>query len=298
MDAGILSILLQAPLYLGTLRLMVPITLPAIGEIITERSGVVNIGLEGIIMLGALASVYVGYFTGSLALALLAGILAGACVGILHGIISVYLGGDQIIVGVGVNVFAYGLGVITLYLTWGTFANSPLIPDSARVPDFYGISPFVILTLISGVAAWYLLERTSIGLRLKAVGENPKAADSAGINVFRIRFIATVVGAIFAALGGTFLGLDWLASYTRDISAGRGFIALAMVVFSKWNPVLAILSGLLFGFFFALSLAIPSGIIPDQLVWSLPYAATLLVAAGFFTKTRVPAALGRPYKRE
>ncbi|PNV77841.1 MAG: ABC transporter permease [Thermoproteota archaeon] len=277
---------------------MVPITLAAIGEIIAERSGVVNIGLEGIIMLGALSSVYVGYFTGNLYLALLAGISTGIALGILHALISIYLAGDQIVVGVGLNLFAYGIGVVTLYLTWGTFANSPIIPKGAQIPKFYGFSPFVPFTIAVGIIAWYMIERTSIGLRLKAVGENPRAADSAGINVFKIRFFATLVGSVLAALGGVFLGLDWLASYTRDISAGRGFIALAMVVFSRWNPIIAVFSGLLFGFLFAISLSIPSGIVPDQVIWSIPYIATVLVAAGFVAKTRAPAALGKPYKRE
>ncbi|MGB9631111.1 MAG: ABC transporter permease [Candidatus Methanodesulfokora sp.] len=298
MDLGILSIFVEPSFYLGALRLMVPITLAAIGEIIAERSGVVNIGLEGIIMLGALSSVYVGYFTGNLYLALLAGISTGIALGILHALISIYLAGDQIVVGVGLNLFAYGIGVVTLYLTWGTFANSPIIPKGAQIPKFYGFSPFVPFTIAVGIIAWYMIERTSIGLRLKAVGENPRAADSAGINVFKIRFFATLVGSVLAALGGVFLGLDWLASYTRDISAGRGFIALAMVVFSRWNPIIAVFSGLLFGFLFAISLSIPSGIVPDQVIWSIPYIATVLVAAGFVAKTRAPAALGKPYKRE
>jgi len=297
-DAGLLEIFLTATFYIGMFRFMVPITLSALGEIVAEKSGVVNIGLEGMIMLGGLASVFVGYFTANVWLALGAGIGVGAAVGALHAFIAIYLRGDQIVDGVGINLFAYGIGVIVLYLTWGTFANSPIIPLSARVPSIFGVSPFVPFTLVMCALVWYFLEKTTYGLRLRAVGENPEVAEAAGINVYRVRLAATIFGAVLSTLAGAFLGIDWLASYARDISAGRGFIALALVVFSKWNPLILIGGGLLFGFFYDFAISIRSGIVPDQLLGAIPYIATLVIVSGLVGRARPPKASGKPYKRE
>ncbi len=295
--AEILRFLLYPTFYAGVLRMMVPITLGAVGEIISERSGVVNIGLEGIMMLGALVSTYVGHFTGSMVLAMMSGLVVGLAAGFLHAGIAVNLAGDQVIDGVGLNLFAVGIGEVLLYLTWGSFATSPQLPPEARIPSIHGFSPFVILTLLVAAATWFVFEKTRWGLRLKAVGEDPVAAEAAGIDVFKVRIIATVVGSLLTASAGVFLSLDWLGAYTKNISAGRGFIALALVVFSRWNPLTALLGGLIFGFLFQLSQSIPSGVVPDQILWALPYLVTLLVSAGFLAKARPPGAVGKPYKR-
>ncbi len=293
----ILSFLLYPTFYAGMLRLMVPIVLGALGEIISERSGVVNIGLEGIILLGALFSTYVGHKTVNLWFAIGAGLFVGLLIGLLHALIAVYLAGDQIIDGVGLNMFALGIGEVVLYLTWGSFATSPQLPRESRVPSISGFSPFIILTIALAITSWFILEKTRWGLRLKAVGENPVAAEAAGIDVYKVRFIATMIGSVLTALAGIFLALDWLGGYTKNVSAGRGFIALALVVFSRWNPIVALGGGLIFGFCYAFSLSIPSGIIADQVLYSVPYVATLLISMGFLAKARPPAAVGRPYKR-
>jgi simple sugar transport system permease protein len=296
--ADLTQVFLSTAFYLGMLRFMVPITLSALGEVVAEKSGIVNIGLEGMIMLGGLASVCTAWFTGNLWLALGAGMAVGVVVGLVHAFIAIYLKGDQIVDGVGINLFAYGIGVIVLYLTWGTFANSPYIPLSARVPTFYGVSPFMPFTLIMCVAVWYFLQKTTYGLRLRAAGEDPEVAEAAGINVNRIRLLATIFGAVLSCLAGAFLGIDWLASYARDLSAGKGFIALALVVFSKWNPLILIGGGLIFGFFLNLALSIPSGIVPDQLLYAVPYIATLVIVSGVVGRARAPKSSGKPYKKE
>ncbi len=293
----ILSFLLYPTFYAGMLRMMVPITLGAVGEVIGERSGVVNIGLEGTMMLGALVSTYVGHFTGSMILAMLAGLAVGLAAGLLHAEIAVKLAGDQIIDGVGLNLFAVGIGEVLLYVTWGSFATSPQLPPEVRVPSIYGFSPFVLFTLFIAALDWFVIEKTRWGLRLKAVGEDPVAAEAAGIDVFKVRTIATIICSLLTASAGVFLALDWLGAYTKNISAGRGFIALALVVFSRWNPLTALLGGLIFGFLFQLSQSIPSGVVPDQFLWALPYLVTLLISAGFLAKARPPGAVGRPYKR-
>jgi simple sugar transport system permease protein len=294
----IISVFFTPVFYLNMLKFMMPITIAALGEIIAERSGVVNIGLEGLIILGALSSVYFGIFSGSVIIALITGILTGIIVGIMYALIVIYLKGDQIVTGIGINLFAYGFGVITLYFTWGTFANSPYLPSSAMIPKLWGVSPLIPLTILLSILTWYVFKYTSIGLRLKAAGENPEVTESAGINVYKIRVIATIIGATLATIGGIFMGIDWLNQYTRDIAGGRGFIALALVVFSNWNPLRLIGGGLLFGFLYAFSLSIPSGIIPDQILSMLPYIATLLVVAGYAGKAKPPAALGKPYTKE
>lgn len=294
----ILRIFLRATFYLSVLRMMVPIALAAIGEVIGERAGVVNIGLEGIIMLGAVFSVYVGHMFLNTWIAILAGLGVGILVGLLHAALTTYLAGDQIIDGVGLNMLAFGLGVVMIAMRWGMYGTTPSLPFDIRVPTFRGLSPFVPFTVIAALAAWFVLEKTSWGLRLKACGEDPVAAEAAGISVFKTRTIATVIGSALTSLAGVFLGIDWLGAYTRDISAGRGFIALALVVFSSWNPVGAVLGGLVFGFFYAFSLSIPSGIVPDQLLYVMPYVVTLLITIAFVARSRPPAAVGRPYKKE
>ncbi|MGB9728463.1 MAG: ABC transporter permease [Thermoprotei archaeon] len=298
MPIDITSIFFSPVFYLNMLKFMTPITIAALGEIIAERSGIVNIGLEGLIILGALSSVFFGIFSGNVVIALLAGILTGIISGIIYAIIVIYLKGDQIVTGIGLNLFAYGFGVIVLYFTWGTFANSPYLPPSSMMPKLWGVSPLIPLTIFLSILTWYVFKYTSIGLRVKAVGENPEVAESAGINIYRIRTIATIIGATLATMGGIFMGIDWLNQYTRDIAGGRGFIALALVVFSNWNPLRLIAGGFIFGFLYALSLSIPSGIIPDQFLSALPYIATLLVVAGYAGKAKPPAALGKPYTRE
>ncbi len=298
MPIDITSIFFSPVFYLNMLKFMTPITIAALGEIIAERSGIVNIGLEGLIILGALSSVFFGIFSGNVIIALLAGILTGIISGIIYAIIVIYLKGDQIVTGIGLNLFAYGFGVIVLYFTWGTFANSPYLPSSAMMPKLWGVSPLIPLTIFLSILTWYIFKYTSIGLRVKAVGENPEVAESAGINIYRIRTIATIIGATLATMGGIFMGIDWLNQYTRDIAGGRGFIALALVVFSNWNPLRLIAGGFIFGFLYAFSLSIPSGIIPDQFLSALPYIATLLVVAGYAGKAKPPAALGKPYTRE
>ncbi|MEM3833219.1 MAG: ABC transporter permease [Thermoprotei archaeon] len=298
MPVDITSIFFSSVFYLNMLKFMVPITIAALGEIIAERSGIVNIGLEGLIILGALSSVFFGILSSSVVIALLAGILTGILSGIVYAIIVIYLKGDQIVTGIGLNLFAYGFGVIVLYFTWGTFANSPYLPSSSMMPKLWGVSPLIPLTILLSIITWYIFKYTSIGLRVKAVGENPEVAESAGINIYKVRTIATIIGATLATMGGIFMGIDWLNQYTRDISGGRGFIALALVVFSNWNPLRLIVGGVIFGFLYAFSLSIPSGIIPDQFLGMLPYIATLLVAAGYAGKAKPPAALGKPYTRE
>ena len=283
----------------GTLNAMTPILLTAVGEIIAERAGVVNIGLEGIIMIGALVAAMAAEAWGPL-VGLLAGTAAGALLGVLHAVLTAYLKGDHIIPGIGINTLALGLVPFTLIVYWGS-AGQHTIPDSAQVPKIGGyISPLPFISILVAVAAWYVLFRTPLGLKLRSVGENPVAADTVGILVERTQAIAVVVGAALAGLAGAFMSLDWLGVVTKEIAAGRGFIALALVVFSNWNPLQAIAGAALFGAFDYLAqwLKVVHTAVPDAPINTLPYIVTLAAVAGVLGRVQPPRHVGIPYRRE
>ncbi len=287
----------------NTLIYMVPILLASIGEIINERSGVVNIGLEGILTLAAFTATVLTFTTGNPCLGLIIGLLVGTASGILHGVISVYLRGDQIICGIGFNAFAYGISVMGLVTIWQQHGASPPVDTlpMITIAGRYSISPLTILALLIAVIAWYWLFKTSSGLKLRACGEDPHAAEAMGVNVLRTRFLATILGATLAGLGGAYLAVGWIGQFTRAIAAGRGFIALANVAFSNWNPILAILGSFIFGFFDVLSTYLQIKVQAIALTYPLkaiPYIGTLIVVATFIGRARMPKALGKPYIKE
>ncbi len=283
----------------GVLNAMTPILLTAVGEIIAERAGVVNIGLEGIIMIGAMAATMAAEGFGPLA-GLLAGIGVGALLGLLHAVLTAYLKGDHVIPGIGVNTLALGLVPFMLIVYWGS-AGQHTVPRYAQVPKIAGyISPMPFIAILIAVAAWYILFKTPTGLKLRSVGENPVAADTVGILVERTQAVAVVVGAALAGLAGAFMSIDWLGVLTKEIAAGRGFIALALVVFSNWNPLWALGGALLFGTFDSLSqwLKVLHTGIPDTLINTLPYVVTLIAVAGVLGRVQPPRHAGIPYRRE
>ena len=280
---------------------MVPLLLGAVGEIITERSGVVNIGIEGVLLLSALTAAVTSFFTGNVLLAFLVGVATGALLGVFHGIVSVYLRGDQIVAGVGLNLLAYGLAVISLFEIWNVFGASPPVPTMPRwVVAGRGISPMVPISIAIAVAAWFFLFRTNVGLKLRACGEDPRAAEAMGVNVMRMRFLATVLGSALMGLGGAYLSVDWAGQFSREITAGRGFIALANVAFSGWNPLMAVVGAFIFGFFDALAIYLIIGARPtlSYVFKTIPYLGTLAVVAVFRGRGRAPAALAKPYIKE
>lgn len=297
--------MLFSSLLLGALHAMVPITMTATGEIFSERTGLVNIGLEGILLISAFTAV-IGAEAGGPLLGLIVGTATGALIGVIHGVISVYLRGEQVISGVGINILSLGLVAFGLVWQWGA-AGFHQVPRAVRVPHFAtpigNMSPLVIVTLLLAVLTYYVIHYTNFGLQMRAVGENPAAADAAGVRVERVRLIGAVVAGALAGLAGAYLSIDWLNTITRNLPAGRGFIALATVVFSRLNPLLAIVGGLIFGFFDGLGLLVSTSreitrIIPYQFIQMLPYVVTLLVVAGVIGRARFPAASGQPYRRE
>jgi len=286
-----------------SLHAMVPITLTAVGEVVGETAGLFNIGLEGILLLSA--------FTGALGaesagpvMGLLIGMGTGAIVGLIFSVINTYWKGNQMITGIGINLFAMGFVAFGLIVLGAPGFHA--VPSESRLPAIHtpvgSLSPIIFVALVFPFVVYWFLKRTRAGLILKAVGENPEAADVAGINVDLTRLLATTFGGVLAGLAGAYMSVSWIGSVTKGISAGRGFIALATVVFSGLNPLLALLGGFIFGFFESLATWIQnlagSKTIPWQFVAMIPYVVTLLVVAGVIGRVRFPKALGEPYKRE
>lgn len=297
----------------NTLISMTPLLFAAVGEIITEKAGIVNIGLEGIFVISSFTAATVTFFTGDPYLGLLAGLVVGALSGVLHGVVSVYLRGDQIIAGVGFNSFAYGFSILAMIALWHNYAQSPPVEKIPTISIRFTkdtvlvFSPLTLLSIIVAILAWYLLNRTRVGVKIRACGEDPRAAEAMGVNVFRTRFLATVLGATLTGIGGAYLVIGWLGNFNKFISAGRGFIALANVAFSNWNPLLAIVGAIVFGFFNALSIYLPLHLqqitgeaftAQSYLFNTIPYLATLLVVALITKKIKMPRALGKPYIKE
>ena len=289
---------------LGSLHAMVPITLTASGEVIGESAGMFNIGLEGIILLSAMTGA-LGAEAGGPAVGLLVGLGTGFVIGLIFGWVCTYFKGVQLIAGVGINLFAAGLVAFWLIHLGvpghhAVAAESQMVNISTPYGDF---SPMIFVAITLPVLIYILLFRTKLGLKIRAVGENPQAADVAGIKIHLLRLLSTAAGASLAGLAGAYISIDWLGSVTKEISAGRGFIALATVVFSGLNPLLALLGGFIFGFFENLAVWVATmpavqKVIPWQFVAMAPYAVTLLVVTGVIGRARFPAAMGIPYERE
>jgi|Deesub1362B_J571_1020462.scaffolds.fasta_scaffold00212_16 simple sugar transport system permease protein len=292
---------------IGAFTAMVPLVLTSVGAVVSERAGVVNIGYEGILLMSAFFGAVFAEISGSPWIGLLGGAFVGMLLGMLHGAITVYLKGDHIIPGIGINLLALGVVAFGIPAVWGT-AGQHQVPSTVRISpiintSYGGISPMILITIIITFLTHWVLFRTPLGLRIRSCGENPEAADSLGISVEKYRFLATVYGATLAGLGGAYLSLDWLGTITKELSSGRGFIALANMVFSGWNPIRALIGGFLFGFFDNLSIWVSTNpgvqkIIPWQFVATLPYLVTIIIVAGIIGRARPPKWDGKPYKRE
>jgi simple sugar transport system permease protein len=283
---------------------MVPVTLTATGEVIGESSGLFNIGLEGIILMSAMTGA-LGAEAGGPIVGLLIGVGTGATIGLIFGLICTYLKGVQLITGVGINLFAAGF--VTFWLIDLGVPGHHAVADEGQMVDIStplgDLSPMILVAVGLPFLVYVLLYRTKLGLKIRAAGENPQAADVAGINVHRLRLLSTVAGASLAGLAGAYISVDWMGSVTKEISAGRGFIALATVVFSGLNPLLVLLGGFIFGFFDNLAVWVATmpavqKVIPWQFVAMAPYVVTLLVVTGVIGRVRFPAAMGIPYERE
>jgi ABC-type uncharacterized transport system permease subunit len=305
-----------------TLRAGTSLVYTTIGEIYTERSGILNLGLEGMMMMGALSSFAVAYQTGSLALALLVAVLVGALLAAIHAFLSIALRANQVVSGLTLTLFGTGLASFLGQRLGPAETNFRLVgvegPSLARIPipllsDIPVVGPALfnhdILTYIVFLLvplSWWFLYRTRPGLYLRAVGENPQTADAMSINVNGTRYLYTVVGGMLAGLGGAHLSLAYTKGWAENITGGRGWIAVALVIFAMWDPLRSVVGALLFGGINAIQLRMQAAgtTISAALLNTLPYIATIavLVIITWWETLRkrigAPAALGLPYARE
>ena len=296
-------------------RYATPLTFAAIGGMFSERSGVVNIALEGMMLAGAFFGILAAQKSGSWALGLLAAMGAGAALALIHAVFSIHLRADQIVSGTAINFLALGVTgyfFIDVYGAGGTPDDIPRVPDVSlpldRIPgeigefldDVFGnLNLMIWLSFLLLIVSYIVMFKTPIGLRIRAVGEHPRAADTVGISVYGIRYAAVIVSGILAALGGAYLSIGFLGSFNENMTAGRGFIALAALIFGAWRPFGAFAAALRFGFSSALAQRLPeySGS-AATLFQALPYILTLIAVAGVIGRSIPPAAIGRPYIKQ
>ena len=317
---------LMASVQASSVRLATPLILCALAGLFAERSGVVDIGLEGKMLFAAFAAGAAGAASGSGALALGAAMAVGVALSMLHGLACVRYPGDQVVSGVAINIIAAGLTVV-LGIAWfhqggqtPPLANSvrmqPLLPQAgdalALVPllgrvvgeALLGHGALVYLAYALVPASGWLLFHTRFGLRLRAVGENPQMVDAAGVSVAGLRYRALLLNGLLCGLAGSYLVLAQSASFSPHMTAGRGFMALAALIFGRWQPVGALWACLLFGFLDAVAMrlqgvALPGvGVVPVQAIQALPYLLTVILLAGFIGKAVAPKASGKPYVKE
>jgi general nucleoside transport system permease protein len=310
-DAEALDNIFNAGLLAATLRFATPLMFAAIGGIFNERAGVINIGLEGMMLAGAFFGIWAAVWSGSWVVGLLFAMFAGGMLALLHAFFAVHLRADQIVIGTAINFLALGLtGYLFRYIygTEGTPSDVSRIPDVHLgfvkdipfIGDIFGqLNLMIWLMFALLVASWIVLFKTPLGLRLRSVGEHPKAADTVGISVFGMRYGAVIISGVLAALGGAYLSIGFTGSFNENMTVGRGFIALAAVIFGKWNPFGAFGACLLFGFASALSIPLQrEADVSANLVSTLPYVLTLVALVGVIGRSIGPAAVGRPYTKQ
>ena len=309
----------------SALRLATPLLLACLAGLFSERAGVFDIGLEGKMLISAFASASVAALTGSVWLGLAAGILGAVALSVIHGLASITFRGNQLISGVAINFLASGLTVVVGEALFGLGGRTPQLMGGGRFEDihlplaaeirdiplfgpFYaevlsGHSILVYLGLLCVPATWWVLYRTRFGLRLRAVGENPAAVDTAGVSVAGLRWAAVGICGVLCGLAGAHLSTALGAGFVKEMSAGRGYIALAALIFAKWRPWYALGAVLLFGLLDALGNRFQSiellGIsVPTQFMQALPYILTVVILAGFVGRAIPPRAGGEPYVKE
>ena len=312
----------------STLRVSTPLLLCALAGLVAERSGVVDIGLEGKMLFAAFAAAAAASVGQSTGLGLAAAIAVACALSMLHGFACVSHRGDQVVSGVAINMVAAGLTVVLGIAWFAQGGQTPPVAAGVRLTSLstayaepvagnwfgavighgllsHNVLVYLAFALVAGV--WFFLERTKPGLRLRAVGENPAMVDAAGVSVARLRYGALLINGVLCGLAGSYLVLAQTASFSPNMTAGRGFIALAALIFGKWKPLPTMAACLLFGFLDALAIrlqgvvlpaALGGGEVPVQVIQALPYLLTVILLAGFIGQALAPKALGRPYVKE
>jgi len=289
---------------------MTPLALAAVGECLNEQAGTINVGMEGVFIITAVMGVYWAEVFESGLYGILSGCAIGGLIGLIFGLISVYGKANQVVAGMGLNILALGLGPFLLMAIWA-FPGIHVFPRQLMLPSLeiatgnvrFEISPLTIAAIVIAVSAYLVLRRTLWGIRVRAAGENPTAVDVAGVSVARVRIIMCTLGGALAGLGGAFMPLAWFGVLVKDITAGRGYIALAAVVFAGLDPLLALVASFIFGFSegVAFTVAVSPGVkevVSFYFIQMMPYIVTIIVVAAAIGGKKFPRALGRPYVRE
>jgi len=293
-----------ANIWIAALGMSIPFILASLGGIYSARSGVMALGLESMMMTGSFTAVVGSYLSGSAALGLLCGILGGMLFGLFHAILSVRYRVNQIISGIGLNLLAMAVTTLTMQLLWDSRGNSPQVsgislklgkavswlPAVGRI-----LAPQSVLFGAAGVliaVSWLVIFKTKYGLRMRMVGENPTAAKSLGLPVHRLKYIGVLISGALAGLGGSYLAIDHLNIFVREMTSGRGYIAAAITIMSRYNPVGALLFSLLFGLSEAVQIYMQGQSVPSQIIQMLPYLVTLLVLTFGVKNIRPPAGVG------
>lgn len=283
-------------LIVATLQSATPLILVALGGIFSERSGVVNIALEGIMLVGAWAAVYFSFLTGSALMGLLGAVFAGVMIAAIHALASIQYKANQVVSGVAINLLASGFTEFMMTKVWENAGQSPPVN---KITNLGPLSWFVFIAALLVIVAHWALWKTPWGLRLRAVGEHPKAADTVGVKVYVMRYWGVLLSGVFAGIAGASLSIGLISRFSNGMTAGRGFIGLAAMIFGNWNPKGAVAACLLFGF--ADSLGIVFQIfqvnVPNQFLQMAPYVITMLALAGVVGRSTPPAADGVPYEK-
>ncbi len=297
-------------LFAAALRMATPIVYASLGGIFSERVGIINIGLEGMMLTSAFIGVTVSYYTRNPWLGVLAAVLVGGLLAFFHAVLTVKFAGNQIVSGTGINIFAMGFTAYMSQVIWGSRGASdtvtgikdisiPLLKDVPVLGQILGThSPLVYIMIIVTLLSYVVLFRTPLGLRIRAVGEHPTAAETAGIDVLKIKYLCVTASGMLSGLGGAFLSLGHLNLFARGMTGGRGFIAMAAMIFGKWMPFGAFGASLLFGLADALQMRLQAlGLLPPQIILTVPYLLTIAVLAGVVGRATPPSDY-KPYVRE
>lgn len=308
----VLTQLLNGSMLAATLRMATPLILGGIGGVFSERAGIMNLGIEGEMLVGACAAAVTGIATGNAWLGVLGALVSGMLMGLLHAFICIRFHANQTVVGTGVNIFATGLTPLVLQTLYNSGASSPATPALAawsipvvRDIPFLGAvlgthSPLTYLALALVPVSAFVLFRTRFGLRVRAVGEHPRAADTMGIDVYKHQYIAVALCGMLAGVGGAYLSLCQVSMFVKGMTNGRGFMAMAAMIFGKWNPWGVLLAALLFGCSDALQMVLQAGgsQIPTDFLLCAPYILTVIALACFVGKAVSPKQVGKPYIKD
>lgn len=291
-----------------TLRLAIPIALGAIGGTFSERSGVMNLGLEGMMLMGAFGGVLGAQLTGSPWMGVFFALLIGAITGGIFAILAIRFKANQTVCGVGINILASGFTTVMVKQVWGkegmsgqiNHLDNITIPGLSNIPLIRGAftdqSPYLYFTILVVILSWVIMYKSKIGLRLRAIGDNPRAAGTAGIPVKKYRYAFVIISGMLAALGGSYLSIVQNSLFVQDMVAGRGYMALAANIFGGWNPLGSFVASMLFAFAQALRFNLGGFGVPDQFIQMMPYLFTLIILIVFRRRTRAPEALGEVYE--